>query len=357
MNIPELRIGNLVAKLPIIQGGMGVGVSLSNLASAVANAGGIGVISTAQIGYLENDFDKNPEIANLRAIKKHITLAREKSKHGILGVNIMVATKNYAEYVKTAIDCGIDLIISGAGLPTQLPKITKGHNVKIAPIVSSLKAAKVILKLWDKHDNTTADVVVIEGPKAGGHLGFHKNELSEESFNFDKIITDIIDEVKVYENKYNKEIPVVVAGGIFDGKDIAHVLSLGAKGVQMATRFVATEECDASLEFKTAYINAKSTDVQIVKSPVGMPGRALSNAFVKRTEEGPIKVTKCFNCLQPCNPATTPYCITEALINAVKGNIDNGLIFCGDNVSKVDKIVKVQDLMNELSSDLTKYIS
>lgn len=357
MNIPELRIGNLVAKLPIIQGGMGVGVSLSNLASAVANAGGIGVISTAQIGYLEDDFDKNPEIANLRAIKKHITLAREKSKHGILGVNIMVATKNYAEYVKTAIDCGIDLIISGAGLPTQLPKITKGHNVKIAPIVSSLKAAKVILKLWDKHDNTTADVVVIEGPKAGGHLGFHKNELSEESFNFDKIITDIIDEVKVYENKYNKEIPVVVAGGIFDGKDIAHVLSLGAKGVQMATRFVATEECDASLEFKTAYINAKSTDVQIVKSPVGMPGRALSNAFVKRTEEGPIKVTKCFNCLQPCNPATTPYCITEALINAVKGNIDNGLIFCGDNVSKVDKIVKVQDLMNELSSDLTKYIS
>ncbi|MGL4772043.1 MAG: NAD(P)H-dependent flavin oxidoreductase [Clostridium sp.] len=357
MNIPKLKIGNLVAKLPIIQGGMGVGVSLSGLASAVANAGGIGIISTAQIGYLEEDFDKNPEISNLRALKKHIAIAREKSKNGILGVNVMVATKNYPEYIKTVIESGIDLIISGAGLPTQLPKLTKGHDVKIAPIVSSLKAAKVILKLWDKHDNTTADMVVIEGPKAGGHLGFHKEELGQENFNFDDVITSIIKEVKIYEEKYNKEIPVVVAGGIYDGTDIAHVLSLGAKGVQMATRFVATEECDASIEFKNAYINAKASDVQIVKSPVGMPGRALGNKFVKLTEEGPIKVKKCFNCLAPCNPATTPYCITEALINAVKGNVDNGLIFCGDNVSRVDKIVSVQELMDELTSDLEKSIS
>lgn len=352
MNIPELKIGNLVAKLPIIQGGMGIGVSLSNLASAVSNSGGIGIISTAQIGYLEEDFYTNTVEANLRALKKHISLAREKSKNGILGVNVMVATKNYSDYIKTSIENGIDLIISGAGMPTMLPKLVKGTTVKIAPIVSSLKAAKVILKLWDKHDNTTADMIVIEGPKAGGHLGFHKDEIGSEDFNFDEVIKAIISEVNIYEEKYNKEIPVVVAGGIYSGADIAHVLSLGAKGVQMATRFVATEECDASEEFKNAYVNASASDVSIVKSPVGMPGRALRNSFVKKTEEGNLKVKKCFNCLTPCNPLNTPYCISEALMNAVKGNLENGLIFCGENVSKVNKIVKVSELMNELKTEL-----
>ncbi|CUQ11264.1 NAD(P)H-dependent flavin oxidoreductase [Clostridium baratii] len=352
MNLTPLKIGNLVARLPIIQGGMGVGVSLSGLASAVTNAGGIGIISSAQIGFKENDFDKNPLEANLRALKKHIKLAKEKCNNGIIGVNVMVATKEYAEYIKTAVESGIDLIISGAGMPTMLPKLTKGYNVKIAPIVSSLKAAKVILKLWDKHDNVAPDMIVVEGPKAGGHLGFKKDEIETASETFDTTIVDIVNHVKEYEEKYEKKIPIIAAGGIFDGSDIAKYLNLGASGVQMATRFVATHECDASLEFKNAYVNANKDEVGIVSSPVGMPGRAILNPFVNKTKEGPVKVDKCFRCLTPCDPKTTPYCITKALINSVNGDIDNGLIFCGENVSKIKEITSVKSLMTELENEI-----
>jgi NAD(P)H-dependent flavin oxidoreductase YrpB (nitropropane dioxygenase family) len=352
MNFNSLKIGNLIAPIPIIQGGMGIGVSSSNLAAAVANAGGIGIISAAQLGYKEDDFEKNPLEANLRALKKHIALAKSKAVNGIIGINAMVATNNYEEHIKTAIEAGVDLIISGAGLPTMLPKIVKGSSVKIAPIVSSLKAAKVILKLWDKHDNIAPDLVVIEGPKAGGHLGFKVEELEDENIDFDKSVVDIINETKKYAEKYNKEIPVVVAGGVFDGYDIAKYLKLGASGVQMATRFVATEECDASDEFKNAYINCKKEDIQIVKSPVGMPGRAISNPFVKKAHSEGEKVTHCYNCLTPCNPATTPYCISKALINAVNGNIDAGLIFCGENASRITKITTVKELMDELVSEI-----
>lgn len=352
MNFNSLKIGNLIAPIPIIQGGMGVGVSSSNLAAAVAKAGGIGIISAAQLGYKEDDFEKNPLEANLRALKKHIALAKSKAVNGIIGINAMVATNNYEEHIKTAIEAGVDLIISGAGLPTMLPKIVKGSSVKIAPIVSSLKAAKVILKLWDKHDNIAPDLVVIEGPKAGGHLGFKVEELEDENIDFDKSVVDIINETKKYAEKYNKEIPVVVAGGVFDGYDIAKYLKLGASGVQMATRFVATEECDASDEFKNAYINCKKEDIQIVKSPVGMPGRAISNPFVKKAHTEGEKVTHCYNCLTPCNPATTPYCISKALINAVNGNIDAGLIFCGENASRITKITTVKELMDELVSEI-----
>lgn len=352
MNFNSLKIGNLIAPIPIIQGGMGVGVSSSNLAAAVANAGGIGIISAAQLGYKEDDFEKNPLEANLRALKKHITLAKSKAVNGIIGINAMVATNNYEEHIKAAIEAGVDLIISGAGLPTMLPKIVKGSSVKIAPIVSSLKAAKVILKLWDKHDNVAPDFVVIEGPKAGGHLGFKVEELENDSIDFDKSVVDIISETKKYAEKYNKEIPVVVAGGVFDGYDIAKYLKLGASGVQMATRFVATEECDASDEFKNAYINCKKEDIQIVKSPVGMPGRAIRNKFVERTHAEGEKITRCYNCLTPCNPANTPYCISKALINAVNGNIDDSLIFCGENASRITKITTVKELMDELVSEI-----
>ena len=352
MIIKPLKIGNLVSKLPIIQGGMGIGVSLSNLASAVTNSGGIGVISSAQIGFKEDDFETNPLQANLRALKKHIKLAKEKCNNGIIGVNVMVATNEYAKYIKTAVESGVDLIISGAGMPTMLPKLVQGYDVKIAPIVSSLKSAKVILKLWDKHDNVTADMIVIEGPKAGGHLGFKKDEIEKTSVDFDISVKNIIDHVKEYEKKYNKEIPVVVAGGIFNGKDITKYLKLGASGVQMATRFVATKECDVSNAFKKAYVNATSSDIQIVNSPVGMPGRAILNSFVEKTLTQNIKVERCYNCLIPCNPANTPYCITQALINSAKGDLENGLIFCGENVSKIKEIITVNELMIKLQKEI-----
>ena len=342
-------IGDLVARIPIIQGGMGVGVSRSKLAGAVAREGGIGIISTAQIGYDEPDFNKHQIESNLSAVKKHIKLAKDIAQGGIVGVNIMVATKQYDKYVKAACEGGADVIISGAGLPISLPELVKGFKTKIAPIVSSIKAAGVILKMWDRKYNTTADFIVIEGPRAGGHLGFTKEQLDHiDELDYDTEIKGIIECKKEYEEKYNRKIPVVIGGGIYDKDDIKHALELGADGVQIATRFVVTEECDASEAYKRAYIEAKEEDIQIVISPVGMPGRAIINPFLKTVKQGRIPVTKCFNCLEHCNPKETPYCITTALINAVEGNLENGLIFCGDNVHRLKEMTTVKALFEEL---------
>lgn len=348
----SLIIGDIEAKYPIIQGGMGVGVSRFRLAGAVAKEGGIGIISTAQIGYDDPGFSKNQLECNLRAIKTHIKKAKEIAEGGIVGVNIMVATKQYDQYVKAAAMAGADVIISGAGLPITLPELVKGYKSKIAPIVSSVKAASVMLKMWDKKYHTTADFIVIEGPLAGGHLGFSKEQLAHiEDLHYEDEIKAIIEYKKQFEKKYNRAIPVIVAGGIYDHKDIMHCLDdLGADGVQIATRFVVTEECDASEEYKKAYLAAKKEDIKIVISPVGMPGRAIENPFMKTVKGEKIAVKKCFNCLEHCNPKETPYCITDALINAVNGDIDHGLIFCGDYVDRLDKMTTVHDLMQELVS-------
>lgn len=352
MNIRPLKIGDLEARLPIVQGGMGVGISLSNLAAAVANAGGVGIISGVQIGFKEDDFEENPLQANIRAMKKQIKAAKDKAKNGIIGINIMVALKHYEELVKTAIESKIDLIISGAGMPISLPKFTKGTNTKIAPIVSSIKAASVILKMWDRRYATTADMVVVEGPNAGGHLGFKNEDLESNNINFEKEVVGIIEEVKKYAEKYNREIPVVVAGGIYDASDIAKYLNMGADGVQMASRFVATEECDASQAFKDEYVKCNKDDIVIVKSPVGMPGRAINNKFVKRVHGEREKITKCYNCLTPCNPKETPYCISKALINAANGNVDDALVFCGSTAAKIKEMSTVPKIIEEIERDL-----
>jgi nitronate monooxygenase len=343
-----LKIGNLTAKLPIIQGGMVVGISLSSLAGAVSAKGGIGVISTAQIGFTEPDFDRNPLEANLRMIGEHIKRARKLAPSGILGVNIMVATQNYARYVKEAIKNGIDLVISGAGLPTELPEIAKGTKTKLIPIVSSLKAASVILKMWDRKNNIVPDALIIEGPKAGGHLGFHLEQLEhidEEAY--EEEVKNIIALTKDYGTKYGKDIPVIVAGGIQNKQDMEHYFSLGADGIQVATKFVTTEECDADMKYKQAYINCKEEDIMIVKSPVGMPGRAMKNSFMDRVLVDRIPIKHCYNCIKTCNPAETPYCITEALANAAIGNLDEALLFCGANAYMEDKIRTVQDVLDD----------
>lgn len=353
-SLKSLRIGDKVAEIPIIQGGMGVGVSRSSLAGAVAAEGGVGVISTAQIGYDEEGFEKDQAGCNLRAIRKHILKAREiAGGKGMIGVNIMVALKHYKEHVKEAVASGVDLIISGAGLPMELPELVPEIcRTKIAPIVSSRRAASLILKMWAHRYNRTADLIVVEGPEAGGHLGFSREQLAHrEELDFDREIRDIIACKREYEEKFGREIPVVVAGGIFDRKDIDHAMSLGADGVQIASRFVATRECDADERYKMAYINAREEDVQIIQSPVGMPGRALCNNFVKRTKEGRIPVKKCYNCLEKCNPSQVPYCITKALIEAVKGDVENGLVFCGANVGRIREITTVHELMKELAGD------
>lgn len=344
----ELKIGNLIAKLPIIQGGMGVGVSLSNLAGNVAKYGAIGVISAAHPGYLEKDFEKNTLQANLRALKNHIRKAKDISNNGIIGVNIMVAMKNYKELVEASIEGGADLIISGAGLPLKLPEYTKNSEIKILPIVSSSKATKLILSYWKKHYNRIADGIIVEGPEAGGHLGFKADTLDNDIIKFDDNVKDIIETVKQLEFEYKKEIPVIVAGGVFDSNDIKKYMELGAKGVQMGSRFVATYECDVDMKFKEAYLNCNKSDIKIVKSPVGMPGRAINNEFLRKINNETNKISKCYNCLVPCNPSTTPYCISEALINAARGNINNGLVFCGANAYRINKIMSVKDLLDEL---------
>ncbi|MGL4791639.1 MAG: NAD(P)H-dependent flavin oxidoreductase, partial [Anaerotignaceae bacterium] len=264
---------------------------------------------------------------------------------------IMKASKGYAEYVECCIKNGADIIISGAGLPIELPLLLKNTSVKFAPIVSSVKAAKVLFKMWDRRYEKIADFVVIEGPKAGGHLGFTPEEaenLSTEEY--DKEVSAIVEYVKSFEEKYGRTIPVIFAGGVYDRADIDHYISLGCDGVQMGTRFVATEECDAPLEYKQAYINSTKEDITIVKSPVGLPGRAIRNDFVIQRELEDEKVTKCFNCLDHCNPKTTPYCISMALIRAAEGEVNNSLLFCGENAYKVDKIVTVKELFEELNS-------
>lgn len=349
-----IKLGNKQSKYPIIQGGMGVGVSMHNLAGNVSEEGGIGIISTADIGYLEEDFIKNPNKANLRAIGKEIKKARAiAGEDKILGVNIMVALKNYSEIVKECVKQKIDLIISGAGIPKELPEYVKESNTKIAPIVSSLRCCKLIVNHWIKKYNYVPDMIVIEGPEAGGHLGFKREELEENTKpKLENITEEVVNYIKGIEEETGKDIPVISAGGIWDSKDIKKFLDLGASGVQMATRFVATNECDASIEFKKAYVNAKNEDIKIIKSPVGMPGRAINNSFIRKMENEKDKIDKCYNCIKTCNVINSPYCITKALINSVKGKVDNGLIFCGSNVTKIEEIVPVHNLMQELVSEL-----
>lgn len=355
MKIKPLIIGDLVTRLPIIQGGMGIGISLSNLAGNVAKYGAIGVISAAHAGYMEADFKENSTEANIRGLKKHIKKAKEISSNGIIGVNIMVATNYYKEHVKAAIEGGADLIISGAGLPLNLPEFIGKSLIKIAPIVSSAKATNVILKYWHKHYNKSADAIIVEGPLAGGHLGFKKDSLEYEISNFYNNVKEVINEVSNFEKLFNKKIPIIVGGGIFTSDDVKKYLNLGASGVQVGTRFVATNECDAHINFKMAYINSTENDIELVKSPVGMPGRAIKNKFSESIKEKKSPVKKCYNCLIPCKPATTPYCISDALISAVKGDIDNGLIFCGSNAYKINSISSVHDVLLDLTRDIEIY--
>lgn len=345
----ELKIGDLAIKLPIIQGGMGVGISLAGLASAVANQGGVGTIATAGIGMFEPDFNTNYLEANIRALKKEIKKARRLTK-GILGVNIMVALSNYADLVKTAIEEEIDVIFSGAGLPFNLPEfLKKDSKTKLVPIVSSGRAAGIIAKKWSDKYNYLPDAIVVEGPKAGGHLGFKEEHLDDPNYALEKLIPEVIEAVKPYAEKYDKPIPVIAAGGIYTGQDIRRFIELGASGVQMGTRFVTTDECDPSIKFKQTYIDSNQDDVTIIKSPVGMPGRAIRNKFTEDVSKGERKPFTCpHHCIITCDFKNTPYCIALALINAQKGLLDEGFAFAGSNAYRAQGIISVKELMGNL---------
>ena len=351
--LPKLKIGSIEIDKPIIQGGMGVAISLSNLASAVANNGGLGIIPTIEIGLLEPDFNKNPSKANIKALRRVIKETKEMSNENI-GVNIMVASSDYLDLFNVAIEEGIKIIFIGAGLPLATLPIEKVKKlgVSIVPIVSSGRAARVIFQSWKRKYNHVPDAVVVEGPKAGGHLGFKLEQLDDPQFSLEKILPGVISELKPYEVEFDKKIPVIVAGGIFTGADIHKFLQLGAQGVQMATRFVATHECDASIEFKNSYVNCKKEDLVIIKSPVGLPGRAINNKYLQNVKKGVKKPFSCpWKCLTSCDYKTAPYCIAMALINAQKGKLDHGFAFAGSNAYRIDKIVSVKELMDELAED------
>lgn len=350
MKTAPLVMGNIRAEVPVIQGGMGVGISLGGLAGAVAREGGTGIISAAQIGFKEPDFDRNTLEANLRAIRKEYDKARQAAPHGVIGFNIMVAMRHYETYVRAAIETGADLIISGAGLPTELPKIAGDSEVKLAPIVSTDKSAQVILKYWDRKYKRIPDLLVIEGPEAGGHLGFTKEQL--EIFggdSYDAEILRIMETVKGYEDKYSRKIPVAIAGGIETASQAAHAFSLGADAIQVASRFVTTEECDADNRYKEAYLRAGEKDIVIVKSPVGMPGRAIKNSFMEQVLSGKrIPHSPCHGCLHKCSPDEIPYCITDALIHAARGEVEDALLFCGANAYKAERIETVKEVIDSL---------
>lgn len=348
----EVEIGNLILEHPIIQGGMGIGVSRSRLAGAVAREGGMGVISTAQIGYDSPLFAQKPEEANLQALPEQIRLAKQQAGgKGIVAVNIMSVTQLYGDYVKTAISAGADAVISGAGLPLDLPRHAAESGCKIAPIVSSSKAASLILGSWDRKCHCTADFLVMESPYSGGHQGYKKEQLKNlerTAAEFDGEVGKTVLIKSAYEEKYGKKIPLFVGGGIFTKEDKEHFMRLGADGVQVGTRFIATEECDASDAYKEVFLKARAEDVAIIDSPVGMPGRAIRNLFVERMMQGSERISWCYNCLKACNPATAKYCISQALINAVKGDVDNGLIFCSAKVEQIKKIQTVREVMDDL---------
>ena len=352
MTLPALKIGDSIAKLPIIQGGMSVGISLAGLSSAVANEGGIGVIGTAFIGLNEPDINTNFEEANVRALRREIRKAR-KMTDGILGVNIMVALTSFGDIVKASIEEGIDIIFSGAGMPLDLPKyVANGAKTKIVPIVSSGRAACLICRKWIGKYNYVPDAIVVEGPKAGGHLGFKPEDLDKSDSALENIIPEVLDAVKIYEEKSKKDIPVIAAGGIYNGDDIRKFLKMGVAGIQMGTRFVATHECDASIKFKQSYIDAKEEDLMIIKSPVGMPGRAIRNEFLKDVEIGKKKPFKCpYHCIKTCDYKKSPYCIAMALYNAQKGRLTRGYAFAGQNAYRVDKIISVKELMTSLVNE------
>lgn len=348
----RVHIGNLYLDKPIIQGGMGIGISRSSLAGAVAKEGCMGVISTAQIGYDDPLFQKEPEKANLQVLPIEIQKAKQiAGGKGVVAVNIMSVTQLYGMYVKTAIDAGVDAIISGAGLPVELPEYVKDSEVKIAPVVSSERAVHVILKLWDKKYHRTADFLVMESPYSGGHQGYKREELDcleKTMLNFDENVKNTILLKAQYEEKYQKKIPLFVAGGIFTAQDTAHAMALGADGIQVGSRFIATEECDASDMYKQAYINAGPENLIIIDSPVGMPARVLRNPFIDRMLHESEQITYCYNCLKACNPKSAKYCISQVLINAVNGDLENGLFFCGSKVGQINKIQKVKEVIDEL---------
>ena len=347
-----LKIGDLLAKVPIVQGGMGVGISLSGLASAVANAGGVGVISSAGLGVIYKEYSNDFKKASIYGLREELRKARELTR-GIVGVNIMVALTNFADMVRTSIEEKADIIFSGAGLPLNLPSFLKEDSTtKLVPIVSSARALKLICRRWIGEWGYVPDAVVVEGPKAGGHLGYSNEQIDNPDYTLETIVPEVVAAAREIGEQNGRYIPVIAGGGIYTGEDIHNIMSLGADAVQMGTRFVTTEECDASEAFKQSYIDAREEDIEIIQSPVGMPGRAVHNSFLEKVKQGLKQPKACpFDCIKTCDVTHSPYCIMLALYNAFKGKMENGYAFAGSNAWRTEKILSVKELIQTLKDE------
>ncbi len=352
----SLKIGDLCAEIPVVQGGMGVGISLSGLSSAVANEGGIGVISAAGLGAIYNRLSNNYREASILGLREEIRKARAATR-GILGVNVMVAMSNFADMVRTAISEGADIIFSGAGIPLNLPSfLTEGARTKLSPIVSSARAAKLICQKWFMEYRYVPDAIVVEGPKAGGHLGYKPEQIDDADFALERTLPEVVAVAEEFGAEHGRHIPVIAAGGIYTGEDIYRIMSLGASGVQMGTRFVTTHECDADPAFKQSYLDARKEDIEIIKSPVGMPGRAIRNSFLDRVREGLKRPKSCpFDCIKTCDVTHSPYCIMLALYNAFRGKLQNGYAFCGSNAWRSDRIRSVREVIASLKQEYESF--
>ena len=355
MVMPSLKIGHLECRLPIVQGGMGGGVSLSGLASAVIACGGLGVLTSVGIGLNETDFSNHRGLADIRALRKEIIKVKQ-TANGPLGVNVMMAITSSDKVIETAIEAGADILFLGAGLPLGIPecaqKASKEGRIALAPIVSSAKAFELISRAWSKRYGIVPDAVVVEGPKAGGHLGFDLTQIDDPAYALEMLVPQVLAAVKKVEAESGKKIPLIAGGGVYTGADIKAMIDLGASGVQMATRFVATTECDASQQFKDAYIAATKDDISLISSPLGLPGRAIRNNFFNEVEKGNKMISHCdWQCLKSCKMEKAAYCIGEALVNAQRGQLDDGFAFAGSNVYRIDRIMPVAELMQELTDE------
>lgn len=344
-----VKIKDRILDLPIIQGGMGVGISLGKLAGSVAKYGAMGTISMVDIGYREEDFWKNPRQANIRAYHKEVERAREISKgRGLIATNIMAAVEDYDYLIKEILESDVDVVVVGAGLALDLPE----HNTKcklLAPIVSSARALKILGKKWLRNFDVLPDFVVLEGRGAGGHLGFSREDMDDEKLGLENLTKELVDLLKEFKDKYKKTIPLFVAGSVMDHDDLKRFQDLGADGIQVGTRFIATHEADAHQNMKEAIVKAKKEDIALIDSPAGFLGRALDNDFIKRTRSERVPPKKCINCLSPCNPKTTQYCITDALIATAEGRLDEGLVFCGSRVDEIEDIKSVKEVLEDLT--------
>lgn len=356
-----MRIGKYEIKHPIIQGGMGVGISWDQLAGNVSLEGGLGVISAVGTGYYKNKSekvqiitkkDKPKDVANFYnkdSLFEIVTNARKICGDLPLACNILYAINDYGRVVRDACEAGVNIIITGAGIPTNMPEFTKEFpDVALVPIVSSARALRLICKKWQRYGKIP-DAVIVEGPLSGGHQGFTYEQCSQEEYKLENIIVPVIEEAKAWGN-----IPIIAAGGIWDKKDIDKFIGLGCVGVQMATRFIGTFECDADAKFKNVLLNAKAEDIQLMKSPVDLPARGVMTNLQFSIENKTAPKVQCIsNCVAPCNRGheakLVGYCIADRLGAAYNGDVDTGLFFSGSNGYRIDKIISVKELMEKLT--------